>query len=867
MPLLNLSAGLLLPWLGGTLWLALVENRLSPESQPNRLRQAGYGFFLGYAVLFLTIMAGHAWTGEVSWGWIMLFLLLFAASGSLLLWFNPTRRLPARRDGWTSLTTAQKWLIIALAAWTALHLLFVANEVLNQPVFPWDAWQTWIYRAKAWFLSGGLAEMVSPDQWAAATSPDIYAVQGAEYPLLPSVIPYWAALSLGRWSETLVNLPALLAGLAIGMALYGQCREAGMNALISLAACYLLYSIPLFATHIALAGYADLWMAGFAGLGFVALVRGAISGQGFQTALGFLLLGLSLLVKNEGAVWLLAAFLMQALVTFRWRTNLIAGLILVALVSASFALGVTHVELPLAGTFGVVDGRLDIPFIGRFALEVHDVRQVYLDNFFMMGSWNLLWLLVAASLLFAVVGRKPKAAHEYRVGAVFIVIFLATQLFIFGFTNQGAWADTYTAINRLPLHFLPALLFASLAICNARLNGQHNDLIGAGNSESIGFAGPWRLTAAGVISAVIVFAGALGFLARDLPDQGAETRHFDIEQLRFMMGSGRQVEDKLVIEGFTNGYALVSSGPVRVPSAIYRYLRVNLDPRGNSKPPTFFWRDSDSPEELVQMTLREKGNFMVDLTQHPRWRGEISEVGVLFYEDRDTFPALSPIELAPDSLHLRLQQLWQDWTAFEHWTQKSVNFLWGGNASRQIELSMLLIAWLLLALALNRLFQQGSGGTEPRRLVVVAALLFLGAWALLDLRWSGNNLRQTGVTVGKYWGSDEQEKLDRGLDGELFREIERLKSQTLTRQISRVLVVGDETASDYALLRAKYHLLPHSVHVVQQLSSNLETENLDYVHFLGSPGGFSGVPGWNAELNRRLKQVDASQLGEVYEVQ
>jgi hypothetical protein len=469
MPLFNLFTGLLLPWLGGALWLSLVESRLSRDSRPNRLRQTGYGFFLGYAVLFLVLIASHAWVGQVSWGGIMLFLLLFAASGSLFLWFSSARRPTIKRDGWTSLTTAQKWLLIALAAWIALHLLFVANEVLNQPVFPWDAWQTWIYRAKAWILSGELAEMVGPDQWATATSPGIYAVQGAEYPLLPSMIPYWAAMSLGRWSETLVNLPALLAGLAIGLALYGQCREAGMNPLISLAACYLLYSIPLFATHIALAGYADLWMAGFAGLGFLALMRGAISRQGFQTALGFLLLSLGLLVKNEGAVWLLAALLMQALVTFHWRTNLIAGLVLGVLVSASFALGVTHVELPLAGTLGVVDGRLDIPFIGRFALEVHDVRQAYLVNFFMMGSWNLLWLLVAASLFLAVIGRKPGAASECRVGAVFIVIFLAPQLFIFGFTNQGAWADTYTAINRLPLHFLPALLFASLAIFHARL--------------------------------------------------------------------------------------------------------------------------------------------------------------------------------------------------------------------------------------------------------------------------------------------------------------------------------------------------------------------------------------------------------------
>jgi len=51
----------------------------------------------------------------------------------------------------------------------------------------------------------------------------------------------------------------------------------------------------------------------------------------------------------------------------------------------------------------------------------------------------------------------------------FVLILMTTQLFIFGFTNQGLWADTYTAINRLPLHFIPAVLFALIVIAHASL--------------------------------------------------------------------------------------------------------------------------------------------------------------------------------------------------------------------------------------------------------------------------------------------------------------------------------------------------------------------------------------------------------------
>jgi len=57
--LLTLYAALLLPWLGGTFWLTFADNHFNNSSQVNRFRQAGYGFFLGYAVLFIAIMASN----------------------------------------------------------------------------------------------------------------------------------------------------------------------------------------------------------------------------------------------------------------------------------------------------------------------------------------------------------------------------------------------------------------------------------------------------------------------------------------------------------------------------------------------------------------------------------------------------------------------------------------------------------------------------------------------------------------------------------------------------------------------------------------------------------------------------------------
>lgn len=475
MDILTLYSGILLPWLGGTFWLAFADARFNKKSKVNRFRQAGYGFFLGYAVLFQAVMTSNELTGVVSWPRLMGFLLLFSISGAIAAWLSPKPPVttpPAPRSTPTRLAKALLAFVVVLMA---IHLVLIAVEIYTQPLYPWDAWLAWVYRAKAWFLAGGITDVTSATDWATATSASVYTIDAWTYPLFPSVIPYWAALSLGRWSETLVNLPVLFAGLAMGMALYGQCREHGLSITASLISCYLLFSIPLLATHLALAGYADIWMAGFSGLGFVAVMRGAImrgdaGGSVFQAVLGLLMILFSIWVKNEGAVWFLAALAMLILATCRPRVLILMVMATAIVTLLVFALGFTYIEIPLIGKLGFVDGLLAIPFIGNFKLEMHDVWYAYWANFINMGSWNLLWVAVAGSLLLALGSPKLSSAYRTRRTVLsFILIFLATQLFIFGFTNQGLWADTYTAINRLPLHFAPALLFAVMVMVHASL--------------------------------------------------------------------------------------------------------------------------------------------------------------------------------------------------------------------------------------------------------------------------------------------------------------------------------------------------------------------------------------------------------------
>ena len=480
MELLTLYFGLLLPWLGGVLWLASVESQMSRNEPPNLFRQIGYGFFVGYAVLFLAIISANKLTGTVTWSSLMAFLLVFSASGCVAIWRNRLKIPAFQSPPQAPLDTFTKILNAIVLMLMAMHLIFVTVEVFTLAVYPWDAWTVWVYRAKAWFLAGGMVEFVSSTDWIVAPSVDTYTIDAWGHPLFSSVIPYWSALSLGRWSETLVNLPVLFAGLAIGLALYGQCREYGLSVTISMIACYLLYSIPIFGTHIALAGYADIWMSGFVGLGCVSIITGAIKPTmpgrvNFPIILGYLMIGFGILIKNEGLVWFLAALLMFVVMNCRPRIQILTVITTLGLASLMFSLGFTHIDIPWIGTLGFVDGRFVIPFFGGFVFETHNIWHVYWKNFITMGNWNLLWILVAAGLIlgFRPVSNSSHTPSKYQVrqvGLGFILIFLASQLFIFGLTEQGRWAISFTAINRLPLHFTPALLFTAILMVHSSLN-------------------------------------------------------------------------------------------------------------------------------------------------------------------------------------------------------------------------------------------------------------------------------------------------------------------------------------------------------------------------------------------------------------
>ena len=85
----------------------------------------------------------------------------------------------------------------------------------------------------------------------------------------------WTNLALGRWDDSLMNIPWWLLAVAFMFVVYAALRHAGYQALGALLGTWMVSSLPLANVHVALAGYADLPMAAYYTSAAIALPRWA----------------------------------------------------------------------------------------------------------------------------------------------------------------------------------------------------------------------------------------------------------------------------------------------------------------------------------------------------------------------------------------------------------------------------------------------------------------------------------------------------------------------------------------------------------------------------------------------------------------
>ena len=357
------------------------------------------------------------------------------------------------------------WFLLVLMV---VRLGLLADEASLRPVFPWDAWSAWAVKPKSWMLLGHVDRYVPMLQW--LTQPDMHTrtLASWNYPHLLAWIEIWFASAAGGWNEPLVNLAWCGALTAFALAAYGYWRGLGLCPIVTIGLVYALVSLPLIDTHVALAGYADLWLAVALGLVALAWSRWLIFREKGQWLLAVGLAACLPLIKLEGAVWVLlfSAVAVLDLLPSRWRWR-VAGVVVALCIAGLIAGGFSLPMLGL-GWVHVALGSVTIPGVEEFKLSWHaSVGSAMLASLFTLPNWHLLWYVFP--VVVALRWRRLVDDHAARLLGLLVLLQLLFLFVLFFFTGAAAWAEDFTSANRLLLQIVPTLfVFVAVLLRPAR---------------------------------------------------------------------------------------------------------------------------------------------------------------------------------------------------------------------------------------------------------------------------------------------------------------------------------------------------------------------------------------------------------------
>lgn len=449
---MNLMLALALPlFLGG-----LLVDRVMPGAFPGRTSVVwGNGMLAGLLLVPLLIRLTDSTGAALSFSTIALIV-----AALIVLLASARRWCIARGSGQPlaepanqRLSAPQKLLLVLLVLLIVLRLVTLGLELLWRPLFPWDATMHWATKAKVWFDSKSLVPFVENEQWLELGGAGVFTDHHPGYPVTTPLLQTWVSLSLGRWDESLINLPWLLCCLGLLAAFYGQARAAGSTVLTATVFTYMLLSMPLLGTHVALAGYADLFLGAVYCAAIMAFHNWSL-GRGRGQAMVAIFFALCCpLIKNEGLFWLLTfipGVIVVLLPVRRALTLLAAGVVVLAL-----ALLLVPQDLAVAG-----HSLADLNLRYRPGALAGIATSILIQD-----NWHLLGYLLVGLTPLVLVLRKS-ASGKLAVVAATLLSAMVLFLFLFLCTRYSRGAMHFTAVGRISLHLIPALTFFCLLLWN-----------------------------------------------------------------------------------------------------------------------------------------------------------------------------------------------------------------------------------------------------------------------------------------------------------------------------------------------------------------------------------------------------------------
>jgi hypothetical protein len=446
---------LALPALLGVLWLGLF---VPPTTGGRTALVWGNGLLAGLLVIPMLMRLLDALgaplrfgaTASVAGG-----LILLAASVHLYWQRKPAGRALQKSD-WSNLPQSHKILIAFIGTLLAVRLTTLGLELLWRPLFPWDATMHWATKARVWFDAGRIVPFVENKEWLERSGEGVFTDHHPGYPITTPLLQVWMNSAIGRWDESLMNLPWLLCLLAMGSAFFGQARASGAGLVVALVFCYFLLSMPLINTHVALAGYADLFLGACYCAALMAFHNWSVQRQPWQAGMAVFFALSCTLIKNEGFYWLLT--FIPALVVVMMPGRKAALLLSCLLLAAIGLLALFSPDLAVAGHS-----------LNRLRLHYRPEALAGIGSIFWVhDSWHLFAYLLILVLPAGLI-RSGSRASNYQGIIAALASAVGLFLILFLFTRYASGAVRFTAVGRISAQLIPGLVFLAMLLTSELL--------------------------------------------------------------------------------------------------------------------------------------------------------------------------------------------------------------------------------------------------------------------------------------------------------------------------------------------------------------------------------------------------------------
>ncbi len=426
------------------------------ELPTNALINLGLGFFVAVAVVSCIVSQNWLPISTVSQA---IFLMSCCAAAVTALDFNRGRTLSLSAT--RPLSSRLVWFHAVCLCLIAGYLTLTLLNNMSRQVFPWDAFTTWMFRAKAWVTTDQAVDFATFNEWLVSGAG--FTLPAAHYPISVSAVAAFAAAVSGGWSDQAASIPWFFVMTASALIMAGLCRlQTPNHPFAALAGAALLVTAPLVHWHGVLAGYADIWVMGTSGMGLAGVCLWTRCKASSTLIASLLLLALGCLWKSEGWLWLLLGCGV-AVACHGWPRRSLWGWVSIALVIVALWFA-QPVDLGPLGRWGVTESALSAGWFGLFAVRPYNFGPTFLEMSILQGNFLLLVPLYGIALITLLI----RDFRDYFGYLLMALCLMAVYIVIFGLSEHSFYAETGTAINRLLLQNVPVLVVTITAVLPAK---------------------------------------------------------------------------------------------------------------------------------------------------------------------------------------------------------------------------------------------------------------------------------------------------------------------------------------------------------------------------------------------------------------